>query len=163
MISSFYLKWTEFTRNFEFSLGPRGPIIETKFTISWKFGPIQVKLWQHMFSSMKMEEYMESELFCIFWAKLVGKNIVLGFPGTQRRAASAAWCLFLNKYTNFLNQTVTPYCFPCEVMYTNFVYVKEKPFCPFNLAFSFVGPRGPISCSNISCIWGLKALHCWHG
>ena len=36
-----------------------------------------------MFSSIKMEEYMESEHSGIFWVKLVAKNIVLGSPGTH--------------------------------------------------------------------------------
>ena len=36
-----------------------------------------------MFSSIKMEEYMESELSGIFQVKLVTKNIERGFPGTQ--------------------------------------------------------------------------------
>ena len=44
---------------------------------------------------MKMEEYMESELFCIFWLKLVAENIVLGSQKTQCCAAPAVSCLFL--------------------------------------------------------------------
>ena len=36
-----------------------------------------------MFSSIKMEEYMESELSGIFRVKLVTKNIERGSPGTQ--------------------------------------------------------------------------------
>ena len=36
-----------------------------------------------MFSSIKMEEYMESEPSGIFKVKLVAKNIVLGSPGTH--------------------------------------------------------------------------------
>ena len=35
-----------------------------------------------MFSSMKMEEYMEYDLFGIFPVKLIAKNIVLGPPRT---------------------------------------------------------------------------------
>ena len=35
---------------------------------------------------MKMEEYMEPELFVIFRAKMVAKNVVPGSPGTQRWA-----------------------------------------------------------------------------
>ena len=42
-----------------------------------------------MFSSMKMQEYMESELSGISRVKLIAKNIVFGSPGTQRRADSA--------------------------------------------------------------------------
>ena len=36
-----------------------------------------------MFSSIKMEEYMESETSCIFLVKLIVKNIVLGSPKTH--------------------------------------------------------------------------------
>ena len=36
-----------------------------------------------MFSSIKMEEYMESELSGIFRVKLVTKNIERGSPWTQ--------------------------------------------------------------------------------
>ena len=43
---------------------------------------------------------MESKLSDIFRVKLVTKNIVLGFPGTQGPAVSAAWCDFLKKHTN---------------------------------------------------------------
>ena len=89
---------------FQFSLGPRGPTIGKKLTISCEFGPLQVKWWYHMFSSMKKEEYMECELSA--------KNIVIGSLGTQRWAVFAVWCLFLKKHTNFLNQTVTHECFP---------------------------------------------------
>ena len=60
-----------------------------------------------------MEEYMKSELCGIFRVKMVAKNIGLGSLGTQRQAAFAVWCLFLQKNTNFLNQTVTTKCFPC--------------------------------------------------
>ena len=83
---SFYLKWTEFRRNLEFfsSYGPWRPELNwNKFTISDEFGPLQVKWWYHMFSSIKIEEYMESEPSAIFWVKLVAKNIVLGPPGTH--------------------------------------------------------------------------------
>ena len=84
MTSSFYLKWTEFTRNFVSIVGPRGPELNwNKFTISCEFDPLQVKWWYHMFSSIKMEEYMEPELSGIFWVKMVAKNIVLGSPGTH--------------------------------------------------------------------------------
>ena len=46
LISSFYLKQTKFTKIvnlFQFSSGPRGPTIGTKFTISYEFGLLQVK------------------------------------------------------------------------------------------------------------------------
>ena len=40
-----------------------------------------------MFSSMKKEEYKESELSGIFQVKVVTTNIVFGSLGTQRKAA----------------------------------------------------------------------------
>ena len=65
-------------------------IIETKLTTSCEFGPLQVKLQYHMFSTMKMEEYLESKVSSIFRLKLVAKNVVLSSPpGNQRRADSA--------------------------------------------------------------------------
>ena len=63
---------------------------------------------------------MESELSGIFQVKVVTKNIVFGFLGTQSEAAFAVLCLFLKKHTNFLNQTVTRYtvkCFSCETVH----------------------------------------------
>ena len=36
-----------------------------------------------MFSSIKIEELMESEFSVIFHVKLVAKNILLGYPGTH--------------------------------------------------------------------------------
>ena len=60
---------------------------------------------------------MESELSGIFQVKVVTKNIVFGFLGTQSEAAFAVLCLFLKKHTNFLNQTVTIKCFPCETVH----------------------------------------------
>ena len=46
-----------------------------------------------MFSSMKKEEYMESELSGIFQVKMVTKNIVLGSLGTQRKVTFAVHLL----------------------------------------------------------------------
>ena len=42
----------------QFSSCPQGPISETINTISGEFNLLQVKLWHHMFSSMKKEEDM---------------------------------------------------------------------------------------------------------
>ena len=75
MIPWFYLKWTEFTRNSEFCFN--FVLIGTKFTVSCEFGLHKLKLQHHVFSSMKIEEYMESEVSGIFWVKMVAKNIVL--------------------------------------------------------------------------------------
>ena len=66
-----------------------------------------------MFSSMKKEESMESEIYSIFQVKVVAKNIVLGSLGTKLQAFFYIWFSFLKKHANFLNQTVTLNCFPC--------------------------------------------------
>ena len=66
-----------------------------------------------MFSNMKKELYMESELPGIIQVKAVAKNILLRSLGTQHQAVFAMSCLFLKKHTKFLNQTVTFKCFPC--------------------------------------------------
>ena len=75
----------------QFRLVPPGPIFGMKFTISCEFSPLRVKWWYHMFSSIKMEEYMESELSGIFQLKLVTKNIVRGSPGTQFMHMRVKW------------------------------------------------------------------------
>ena len=78
MTSSFYLNWTEFARNLWIwsNCGSPGTRI--------KFEQIRNFLWvrYHMFSSIKMEEYMEPELSGIFRVKMVAKNIVLGSLGS---------------------------------------------------------------------------------
>ena len=73
-------KKCEFCSNLVWS--PRDPYLEWNSQISCEFGPLRVKWW-YMFSSIKMEEYMESELSGIFQVKLVTKTIVRGSPGTQ--------------------------------------------------------------------------------
>ena len=85
MTSSFYLKWTEFTRNCEFYsiLWILPKLNWNKFTISCEFGPLQVKWWYYKFSSIKIKEYMEPEVSGIFWAKMIAKNKVLGFTRTH--------------------------------------------------------------------------------
>ena len=97
----------EIVNLFQFSLGPWGPTIGTKFPISSEFGPLRVKLHCDMFTNMKNDEYMESELSGIFRVKLVAKNILLVSLENQRQDGFAIKCLFLKKHTNFLNQTVT--------------------------------------------------------
>ena len=42
-----------------------------------------------MFSNMKLEEYMESELLGIFRVKVVAKNALIGYLVTQRQAVFA--------------------------------------------------------------------------
>ena len=85
LISSFYLKRTNFTINLKFG---------TKFTISYKFGLLYVKSWCHTFSNIKKEEYMEFDCFVIFWVKVVTKNIL---TGSRRRNPK----LFLNCDVSF--------------------------------------------------------------
>ena len=126
-ISSFYLKWIEFTKivnKFQFNSGPRGPTIGTKFTISCEFGPLPVKWWCHMFSNMKWKEYMEYELFGIFRVKVVAKNILFGFLGTQRQPVFSMWCLLKKQ------------------MWKK-IYVNEKSFCLINWVFPLVGSGDP--------------------
>ena len=103
----------EIVNLFQFSSDLWGPTNEKKLTISCEFGPLLVKWWYHMFSSIKKEEYIGFELSGIFWVKVVAKNIVLGSLGTQHQAFFAVWCHFLKKHANFLNQTVTLKSFPC--------------------------------------------------
>ena len=43
----------EIVNLFQFSSGPRGRTIGTKFTVSCQFGQLQGKWWCHMFSNMK--------------------------------------------------------------------------------------------------------------
>ena len=52
--------------NFAWS-GSNSHEIATKLTISGEFGLLKVKVQYHMFSGIKIEEYMESEISGIFW------------------------------------------------------------------------------------------------
>ena len=103
-----------------------------------------------MFSNMKKKEYMESELSDIFRVKVVAKNILLGSLGTQRQAVFAMWCLLQIKLLH-LSVFLVKQC-------TSLIYVKEKSFCLVNWAFPFVGPRGPISSSEVA-----KMFHAYEG
>ena len=60
------------------------------------FGPLQAKRLYHTFSSIKMKECMQFELSQIFLCK----------TADQKYWISAAWCLFLKKHANVVNQTV---------------------------------------------------------
>ena len=102
-----YFTWSvsnsqEIVNSFQFSLSPRGLINEKRLTISCEFGPL--------LSSIRKVEYMEFELFGIFWVKVGTKNLVLG---TQCQVVLEVWCLFLKKHTNFLSQTITFEWFHC--------------------------------------------------
>ena len=72
MILSFYLKWTKFTRNYEFDPS----------SVVWVPGDLQLE-------QNSQEEYMESELPGIIRVKVVAKNILLGSLGTQHQAVFA--------------------------------------------------------------------------
>ena len=85
---------------------------------------------------------MEFELSGIFLVKVVAKNIVLGSLGTQLQVVLAAWCLFLKKHTNFLNQTLH-FSDSFAKQYTSLNNVKEMSFYLVNIAFiSFCGSPG---------------------
>ena len=142
---------------FEVSPSPRGPTNGKKTHNLREFGPLQVKWWYHMFSSIKREEYVEFEISGIFWVKLVAKNIVLGSLVTLHQAVLVVWCLFLKKRTHFMNQTVT-LKYSLAKQYTSLNYVKEMSFCLVNWAFSLVGPWGPISCGKVA-----KIFHAYEG
>ena len=104
MTSSFYLKWTKFTRNCEFGsiVGPWGPKSKwNKFKISCEFDPLQVKWRYHMFSTLKTEEYMEHGLSGIFWVKMAAQNIVLGSPGTNFMHVRVKFKCFFFRLTKF--------------------------------------------------------------
>ena len=51
-----------------------------------------------MFSEMKKEEYMESELASIIRVKRVAKNILLGSMGTQHQAVFAIMSFLKERY-----------------------------------------------------------------
>ena len=93
VISSFYLQSTEFIRYCEFcsnreSQGTQNELakihnllwIRSTDDIKWWYLD---KWWYHMFSSIKMEEYMEFQLSGIFWVKAINKKIVLVSLGTH--------------------------------------------------------------------------------
>ena len=136
----------------QFSLGPRGPTNGKKLKMFCEFGPLQVKWWYHMFSSIRKEEYMEFKLSSIFQVIVVAKNIVLGSLGNQHQALFAVWYLFLKKHTNFLNQTVIVKWFLSK-QYTSLNNLKERSFCLVNWAFPFVGLRGIILCGKVAQIF----------
>ena len=77
--------------NFVSIIGPREPKLNskfnnstrTKFKISYEFSILQVKWWYHLFSGIKMEEFMESEHSGFFRVELVTKNVVPGSSGTH--------------------------------------------------------------------------------
>ena len=83
------------TVNFVAIVGPWGLELNwNKFTISCEFDPFQVKWWYHMFSIIKMEEYMEPMLSGFFWVKMISRNIVLGSPGPILCIWGSKWFKF---------------------------------------------------------------------
>ena len=99
----------EIVNLYQFSSDLRGPTIGTKLTISFEFSPLQVKWW-YTISSMKKEEYMESELSGIFRVKVVTKNV---------------WVktIFFN---NFSDQTVTQYTSLLSLLNSTLVWFMWK-------------------------------------
>ena len=88
MISWFYLKCTEFIRIYEFcfNCGSSKTWIKLErihnFLWIWStLGKMMISYVFYVF--INMEEYMEPELFGIFWVEMVAKNIVLGSPLTH--------------------------------------------------------------------------------
>ena len=83
--------------NFVPIVGPPGSELNcNKFAISCKFDPLQVKWWYHMFSRIKMEEYMEPELYGTLSVKMDATYIVLGSLGTHfmhTRVNSTIWII----------------------------------------------------------------------
>ena len=139
----------EYVNLFQFSSGPRGPTNGRKLTISCEFGPLQVKWWYHVFSSITKEEYMKVELFSIFWAKVVSKIIVLRSLGTQREVVLVVWCFFFLRNIQIFWTKLLHLCDSLAKKYTSLNNVKEISFCIVNWAFPFLGPRGPISCGKV--------------
>ena len=96
--------------NFVPIVGPLVPELNwNKFTISWEFGPVQVK-WYHLFSGIKMEEYMEPELSDIIFKKMVVKNVVFGSPGNHFMLMRVKAIIYLLLY-NLHDCTFTKHTF----------------------------------------------------
>ena len=80
----------------------RDQVFSRQHITGTEFGPLQVKimiLWYHTFFSMRMEEYMESELSGNFWGKLIPKIIVPGSCDPTGCLLSSVMCLSEQTYT----------------------------------------------------------------
>ena len=134
----------EIVNFYQFSSGLRGLAIGTIFTISCEFSPLHVKWGYHLFSSMKKEEYIESELSGIFQVKVATKDIVIGSLGTQPKAALQYDVSFWRNIQIFWTKLLHLSVFLVK-QYTIFIYVKRVSSCLVSWAFPFVGSRGLIS------------------
>ena len=78
---------------------------------SYEFSPLEVTIY-HIFSSIKIGKYMESELFGIFWVKLVAKNIVRRSPGNHfmymRVKETSDYSYFVNTIWNTYSWLLWP-------------------------------------------------------
>ena len=142
---------------FQFSSVSWGPTIGTKFTIACENGPLQVKWWCHMFSSMKKKKCMESELSDIFRVDWSPKIYCLGPWRPNAKLFLQCDISFWRNIQIFRIKVLHLSVFLVK-QYTSLIYVKQKSFCLVNWAYSFVGPRGPISCSKIA-----KIFHAYEG
>ena len=119
MISSYiHLKWIEFTKNCGIcsNLVRVHRDLQLEENFSFIFGPLQVKWFCHMFSNLKQEEYMESELLGTFGVKVVSKNILLGslrclflmslFDVSFWRSKQIFWAKLLHLSVFLLNSTL---------------------------------------------------------
>ena len=75
---------------------------------------------------MKIEEYIESELSCIFWVKLVGKSIVFGSQGTKHQTASASDVSFWKNIQIFWTRLLHHSVFLVK-QYSNLIWFMVKP------------------------------------
>ena len=99
------------------------------------------KLMISYVSSMKMEDYME----IVFWH--FSRKISPCTQGSDAKLSLQSGISFRRNLQMFWTRllTVEPYYI--------LIYVKEKSFCLINRVFPFVGPREPISCSNVAKIF----------
>ena len=121
----------EIVNFYQFSSGLRGLAIGTIFTISCEFSPLHVKWGYHLFSSMKKEEYIESELSGIFQVKVATKDIVIGSLGTQPKAALQYNVSFWRNIQIFWTKLLRLSVFVVKQC-TSFIYKERMPFCLVN-------------------------------
>ena len=90
-------------------------LIGTTFTVSCEFGTLQVKIWYHMFSSMKMEKSMESEPFWHFSSKigLQKYSAVLGSRGSILCTWGLTDCNFVLSHLFWLSKVKNSNLWSC--------------------------------------------------
>ena len=100
MMSSIYLKWAEFTRNFEFvpiKFGSLGTHRWKKNSVSCEFGSLQVKWWYHMFSSIKKGGMHKIWAFWDFSSKSSRQKYSALIPGGPNANLFWQWDVFFWK------------------------------------------------------------------